>query len=125
MPYEVFYDEKDKIVMLRASGKVLQQEHDDAHRQAFQLAGEKKSLMIFVDLQDIDTSKTSTQECFNFGQFLAEKNIDRATRIAVVMPKDLDSGEDVNFVTSVATNRGRNIRQFATPEEAKNWLLKP
>ena len=124
MPYEVSYDEKDEIILLRASGKVTQQEHYDAHHKAFRLSGENKSSMMLVNLQDIDTSKTSTQDCFDFGQFLAEADIDPSTHIAVLMPKDLDSGNDVQFVTTVATNRGRNIRRFETSEEAKKWLLK-
>lgn len=125
MPYEVSYDEKDEIVLLRGFDKVTQQEHYDAHHKAFQLCGENKSSMMLVNLQDIDTSKTSTQDCFDFGQFLAEADITPSFRIAVLMPKNLDSGQDVHFVTTVATNRGRNIRRFQTPEEAKNWLLKP
>ncbi len=125
MPYEVSYDENDKIVLMRASGKVIHEEHCVARQKAAQLLRENKCLMVLVNLLDLDTERSSTQDCFDFGQSLAEEDIDPETRLAVVVPEDIDSGKDVHFAATVAANRGRFLWQFKTVEEAKKWLLKP
>jgi len=124
MPHEVSYDEKDNIVLMHAFGKVSPEEHIVARQKAAQLCREKKCLRVLADLQDLDTEKSSTQDCFEFGQAIAEEDLDPETRLAVVIPKDLDSSQDVHFVTTVSANRGRSIWLFRTIEEAKNWLLK-
>jgi hypothetical protein len=125
MPHEVSYDENDKIVLMRAFGKVSPEEHIVARQQAAQLCREKKCLKVLGDLRDLDTEKSSTQDCFEFGESIVLEDIDPDTRLAIVVPRDLDSSQDVQFVSTVASNRGRFLWQFKTVEEAKKWLLKP
>lgn len=125
MPHEVSYDEKDEIVLMRAFGKVSPEEHIVARKEAARLCREKKCLKVLGDMRDLDTEKSSTQDCFDFGESIALEDIDPETRLAVVVPKDLNSGQDVQFVSTVAANRGRFLWQFKTIEEAKEWLLKP
>jgi hypothetical protein len=123
MPYEVSFDKHDKIVFLRASGLVTHEEHEAARRQAAQLCRENKCLRILADLQELDTEKSSTLNCFDYGEALAQENIPHLTRIAIVLPTDLDSSMDIQFVSTVSANRGRPTLQFKTIEEAKQWLL--
>jgi hypothetical protein len=125
MPYEVSFDEKDKIVLLRASGLVTHEEHEAARRQAAQLCRENECSKIMADLQELDTEKSSTLDCFDYGKSLAQEKIPLSTRIAIVLPTDPDSIKDIQFVTIVAENRGRGTLQFKTVEEAKQWLLRP
>jgi len=123
MPYEVSFDEQDEIVQLRAFGLVTHEEHDAARRQAAQLCRENKSSKILSDLRELDTEKSSTLNCFDYGEALAQENIPHSTRIAIVLPTDPDSTKDIQFVATVAANRGRVPLQFKTVEEAKQWLL--
>jgi hypothetical protein len=123
MPYEVSFDEQDEIVLLRASGLVTHEEHTAARRQAAQLCRENKSSKILADLRKLDTEKSSTLNCFDYGESLAQENISLSTLIAIVLPTDLGSSEDIEFVATVAANRGRAPLLFKTIEEAKQWLL--
>jgi hypothetical protein len=122
MPYEVSYDKEDNIVLLRAFGMVTHEEHEAARRQAAQLCRENECTRILANLLELDTKKSSTQNCLDYGEALAKENISFSTCIAVVLPTDLDSNKDIQFVTTVAANRGRPTFQFKTVEEAKEWL---
>jgi hypothetical protein len=122
MPYEVSFDEQDKIVLLRASGLVTHKEHTAVRQQAAQLCRERKSSKVLSDLREFDTEKSLTQDCFDYGESLAQE-IPPSIRIAIVLPIDRDSSEDIEFVSTVATNRGRPPSLFKTIEEAKQWLL--
>lgn len=76
------------------------------------------------DLHKLDTEKSSTTECFEFGEALAQGDIATATRIAHVLPKDNPkSVKDVRFTATVDANRGRITGLFKTIDEAKQWLL--
>lgn len=123
MPYEVSYNEKNKIVLMQAFGMVTHDEHCAARRQAAQLCRENKCTRIVADLRKLDTEKSSTQDCFDFGKSIVKENVPLSTRMAVVLPIDLDSIKDVQFSATVAANRGRPIVQFKTMKEAKKWLL--
>jgi hypothetical protein len=122
MPYEVSFDEQDKIVLLRASGLVTHEEHTAARRQAAQLCRERKCSRVLSDLRELDTEKSSTLNCFDYGESLAQE-VPPSIRIAIVLPTDLDSSEDIEFVSNVAANRGRPTLLVRTIEEAKQWLL--
>jgi hypothetical protein len=122
MPYEVSYDKEDNIVLLRAFGTVTHEEHEAARRQAVQLCSENGCTRILADLLELDTKKSSTQNCFDYGEALAQENISYSTCIAIVLPTDINSIEDIQFATTVAANRGRPTFRFKTVEEAKQWL---
>ena len=122
MPYEVFFDEQDKIVRLRATGLVTHEEHIAARQQAAQLRRERKSSKVLSDLRELDTEKSSTLNCFDYAESLAQET-PPSVRIAIVLPTDPHSSEDIEFVATVAANRGRAPLLFKTVEEAKQWLL--
>ena len=123
MPYEISFDQKDNIVIARVFGMATHDEHHSAQEEAFILCNEKNCSGILVDLHDLDTAKSDSVTCFDSGEFVAKAPIPLATRIAHVMPANQKSRKNVEFVLTVAANRGRYSGQFKTFEEAKNWLL--
>ncbi len=124
MPYKVSYDEENRIVLVRVFGKATHEEHLSAQREAFRLCRENNCSRMLVDLLKLNTEKSSTPGCFDFGESLARGDISPATRIAHVLPKDdSKSIEDVRFTATVAANRGRITGLFDSIEQAKQWLL--
>jgi hypothetical protein len=123
MPYEVSYDEQNNTVLVQVSGKATHEEHLSARKEAFRLCKENHCSAILVDLLNLDTEKSSTPGCFEFGEALAQGNVSPSTRIANVLPKEPKSADDVKFITTVATNRGRITASFDSIEQAKQWLL--
>jgi hypothetical protein len=123
MPYEVSFDAEEGIVMVRVFGAATHEEHRSAQKEAFRLCDENRSLKILADFRDLDTSKSTTANCYDSGEFLAEAHKNPLTRIANILPGDNHAMLDVQFVATVAGNRGRISEQFVTVEEAKQWLL--
>lgn len=123
MPYKVSYDEQNNIVLVQVSGKATHEEHLSARKEAFRLCRKNDCSAILVDLLNLDTEKSSTTGCFEFGEALAHGDISPTTHIAHVLPNDLKSVEDVKFTATVAANRGRITASFDSAEQAKQWLL--
>jgi hypothetical protein len=124
MPYKVSHDEKDNIVLVKVSGKATHQEHISAQIDACRLCREKNCQSMLVDLLELNTEKSTTMSCYNFGEILALADVSPSTRIAHVLPKDdRKSIADVKFTAIVAANRGRIADVFSSIEKAKQWLL--
>lgn len=121
MPYNVSYDNNDKIVIVRISNIATIDDHFAARDKAFHLCKENKSSLILVDLRDMTFNDMTTLDCFTFGESFAKPFI--GLRIAHIMPKDAKSRSDVRFASTVESNRGNLTGEFETFEEAKKWLL--
>jgi hypothetical protein len=118
--YKVFFDEKNRVVMVRVFGEATHKVHCAALEEAAQMCGEKNCLKILVDLRDLNTVKSSTMQCYSFGEALAEKL--RGLCLALVLPRGTKSSEDVRFASTVGANRGVVTGEFQDMDDALAWL---
>ena len=125
MPFQVTFDKDNKIVIVKVSDKATKKEHYSALEKALQLCYKKKIKKLLVNLKNLDTKGiVSTVGAFKFGKTLATDNRLKGVFLAHVLPILPDSSEDIDFISTVASNRGVITKNFASLEEAKNWLLK-
>jgi hypothetical protein len=122
MPYKVSFDETDRIIKVQVFGLAAHADHCAARDEAWKFCRENECPRILVDLRKLNTERSSTVDCFSFGQSLAQSS--PGVRFALVMPKQAKSKQDVKFTTTVEANRGVQVQTFDTIEEARKWLLK-
>ena len=123
MPYVVETDRDNQTIIARVSGRATHDEHRAAREKAAQSCFDNGFKRLLVDLRNVDTTGVSTPEStFEFGELLAGDARLKNIRIAHLMPKQLLSRIDVDFVASIAEIRGKTTGRFATPEDAMQWL---
>jgi hypothetical protein len=122
MPYNVTLDEGEGIISVVLSAKLTHADHCSVLEEVLQAHQATGSSRVLVDMRDLDTTLSSTVDCFSFGESLA-KTVPCA-RIAHVAPLDAKSRKDVAFTSTVETNRGIICAHFENVDEAKRWLLK-
>jgi hypothetical protein len=119
--WKVTFDEEAGSVVVRVAGKAAHADHEAAREEAVRLCREKKCPRLLVDLRDLTTTRSSTLDCYSFGESLAKTQ--PSLRIAHVLPTDARSANDVRFTSNVAANRGKLTGEFNSIEEARQWLL--
>jgi hypothetical protein len=124
MPVQVTFDTNDKIVIVKISDKASMDEHHAALEKSLQLCYKKKIKRLLVDLKDVDTKGiVTTASAFKFGKILATDNRLKGVFLAHVLPILPNSSEDIDFISTVASNRGVITKNFTSLEDAKSWLL--
>jgi len=124
MPYEVTADEANKIILVRVWGFATNNDHLNARSEAAKLCGKHQCNNLLIDLKDLKTGKGVTlMSSFRFGETLIKGALPFDTRIAHVMPNDPDAHRAALYATTVAQKQGGAVKDFDTPEEARQWLL--
>ncbi|UCE59245.1 MAG: hypothetical protein JSU63_17595 [Phycisphaerales bacterium] len=121
MPYNVDFDETDRIVIVQVSGAASRDDHHRARDEAWRLCRENGCSKALIDLRELNTSRASTLSCFTFGESVSQTAPN--VRLAHVLPTDVKSKNDVKFTSTVEANRGLATGEFDSIEEAKRWLL--
>jgi hypothetical protein len=120
MPLDVRF-EGEGFVRVSVSSPCAKEDHYAALERAVQLCVNHDCSRILVDLRNLNTGTYSAGGCFSFGKKTAQYS--KPFRIAHVLPRDPKSRKDVEFTSTVESNRGKDTREFDTVEQAKNWLL--
>ncbi len=123
MPFDVSFDAEMRIVTVRVYGSATREDHYAALRQSQQLCAQHGCRGVLVDLRELDASGVTTLGCFSFGESMATSKESRGIRFANVLPEEVQSARNINFVSTVASNRGALTQEFTTIEDAKTWLL--
>ncbi len=124
MPYEVAVDEVNKIILVRVWGYATNNDHLNARSEAAKLCDKHQCKNLLIDLKDLKTGKGVTLiSSFRFGETLIKGVLPLDTRIAHVMPIDPDAHRAVLYAMTVAQKQGGAVKDFDTPEEARQWLL--
>ncbi|UCG51509.1 MAG: hypothetical protein JSW58_15195 [Candidatus Latescibacterota bacterium] len=121
MPYEIRVIDDEEIVSVRLSGRVEVAEHVDARRDTLRLCEEKETIKILVDLVDL-TSSMATFEAYDFGSTFGTDGATVPIIMAVVLPRDPRVRKDVQFIITVARNRGSQVDEFDDEDKAREWL---
>jgi len=124
MPYEINIDEKNEIINVRLWGLATRGDHITARNEAAKLCNNRKFKKLLINLIDLKTGKgISTMGCYRFGESLTQGILPTDIQIAHVMPSDEEANRAVELTVSVAQNRGGMVKDFATPGQARTWLL--
>ncbi|MCK5842003.1 MAG: hypothetical protein KAH31_07540 [Candidatus Sabulitectum sp.] len=121
MEYSVVFSEEDAIVQVTILSRATEKDHFAAMNEVFKLCREHSCSSILVDLREMNSQAFSTFECFTFGKIFAERS--PHFWLAHVLPADSETRNDVKFTSTVEANRGKSTGEFATVEEARQWLL--
>jgi hypothetical protein len=122
MPYEISYDQQDNMVKIHFSCDDAKQEHYLALEEACELCSKHHCKKLLIDLRELKKEITSRKEigCFDFGESVAMKMF--GFKIAHVLPKVASEMRDIEFISTVESNRGVNSQEFFTVEDALKWL---
>jgi hypothetical protein len=121
MRYTVSFDQNDKLVILQISSTASFEDCCTARDEALRLCNEQQCSRLLVDARLLKNNRPSPADCYYFGESLSYTKL--LIYIAHVMPTDVTIHEDIQFISTVAKNRGVISKNFATIDEAKTWLL--
>jgi hypothetical protein len=125
VPYEISFSGPDEIIQIRVWGLVTKDEYDAVLKRVRLLRVQQSCKRFLANASEIRTRGIiSTTAAFNFGVNLARGAADGDIRVALVLPTDLPSIIDVQFVAGVAARHGLLIDAFPTPEDARAWLIR-
>ena len=118
MPEEVTVIEDLQIIKVDSYGDVTAEDLKESLEAVVRIRQERGFTRVFVDATK-ETSLPDTFSAFKFGERMA--NAIRGLRVAVVGSKML--AKDLEFIQTVAQNRGGIIQVFDTKEDALAWLM--
>lgn len=124
MPYEIVTNEEDCILVARIWGKASIEEHVFVHNSVAEACVSKGLKRLLVDLSEVDMKGLMTAESRSeFGKDLADDERFKGVAMANILPKDFTSCLDIKFLGAMAASAGKEIGEFTTFDEAKEWLM--
>jgi hypothetical protein len=125
MAYQVSFDALEHMVVAQVWNTVSREELIAISPVASVLCRQTSCKKYLINLRDaVVPAISSTICCLDFGESIAGTNLPSGIQIALVLPADDNSAEDILFAMDVAMNRGRALVAFATQTEARNWLTR-
>ena len=119
MPETVTVLEDQGIIEVRSFGEVSAEDWQKSVDVVMELVRSRGITKILVDSLSL-VSMPKTWMLYEFGNLLATPHFPPSVRIAAVIQGPLR--EDLEFIETVATNRGRRMRIFDSMDEATAWL---
>lgn len=120
MPYEVSHIAEDGYLRIVHRGAGDPAEYRSAHLHLAELLAAHKLTKLLVDVREV-TNKIPVSSLFWLISSLPDIFPTRC-RISIIVNPGVQT--DAGFVENVAQNRGLDLRNFHTHEEALEWLLK-
>ena len=122
MPYKIDVMRKKRVVRLAFFGDSDSEEHKQSRQEAAKLCHKKGFTRVLVDLTEQKSLMSgSTIDLFEFGAGFKDDPYPENTKIAAV--NESDPKPDVDFVVTVASNRGITTQLFNNTDKALAWLL--
>ena len=118
MPEEVTVLEDLQIIKVDSYGDVTAADLKESLEAVVRIRQERGITRVFVDATK-ETSLPDTFSAFEFGKSMAHAI--QGLRVAVVGSKML--AKDLEFIKTVAQNRGGIIQVFDTKDDAFAWLM--
>jgi len=119
MPETVTILEDQGIIEVRSFGDVSAEDWQESVDTVMELVRDRGMTKVLVDSLDL-VSMPRTWTLYEFGNLLAATKFPASVRIAAAIQGPLR--EDLKFVETVATNRGRQMKVFGAIDEAIAWL---
>jgi hypothetical protein len=121
VPHRIQFIDDEEILSVSISGSVELAEHMEVRREALRLCEKRGIGKILVDLEDL-TGSMETLEAYDFGSTFRDDGAPVNVILAVLLPSDPRIRKDVQFITTVARNRGLQIDGFDNRDKAQDWL---
>jgi len=122
MNWKVQFNEKFRMVILTYSGFTSVNDLYDSTISVIDLTNSKGAYKILVDSRNVLTDSTRA-DIFKFPSELYSKlGMNRATRIAIMEPKDLDAQNIAYFYELAAKNLGWEAKIHDDRKQAVQWL---
>ena len=114
MPEEVTYEPHDKLIRVRAWGVDPIEDWIASKEMVVQLHDTHGVFQLLVDVSELETAPPIL-DIFDFGQAWPH-----TIRAAILFGEK--TNKDLQFVETVAVNRGKQMRIFYDEDEALLWL---
>jgi hypothetical protein len=122
MPWSVNFNPSLGIIEEVFYGLVTASELTEATSQRISLQKETSITKILNDVSDIKL-EASVIDILNFpDKQYPEENVDRKTRMALILPKCNKARNMAEFFMTASLNRGWTVRPFEERQSALNWL---
>ena len=122
MPYNITFDPQSDVITLTFTGDISGKDLSEAASECIALQKQTRVLRFLVEVNGWEVG-ASFVEIYKlaYEQYAAEE-LQRLSRIAVVLPTSLSGQAAANFYETVCQNAGWNAQVFASREEAIGWL---
>ena len=122
MPWSVNFNPSLGIIEEVFYGLVTASELTEATSQRISLQKETSITKILNDVSDIKL-EASVIDILNFpDKQYPEENVDRKTRMALILPKCNKARNMAEFFMTASLNRGWTVRPFEERQSALDWL---
>ena len=108
------------IVEAKNIGQVSEDELKMVTSQAFDLGKVNNSILFLVNSSELD--EIPLIDLYFLPNLYNELGFDRRSKIAHLLPKNIDAAENAQFYEDVLINRGWQVKSFTDREEAIIWL---
>lgn len=119
MPEKIDLISKSGIIYITSYGEVTEEDLISSLETIIKISENKDFLKVLVDARE-QSSLPSPITLFKFSQKLSESF--RHIKHAIVVSDS--TPEDINFIETVAVNRGSNMQIFNSIDAAVSWLNK-
>ena len=122
MPYQVIHDAGPDIATVTFTGVITRADLQGATAEAAALQRQKKTINFVIDANgwDVSASLFDIYELVE-NQYWREQ-IDRRSRIAVILPTSASAADAARFYETVCVNRGWIATVFPDRQSAVKWL---
>jgi hypothetical protein len=121
MNWTIEYLEKDKIVAAKVNGIMDWDEHKKFAEELYPFAHKKGSHRILIDFREMIPDFTVLQ-IDDLPKMLANLGVESDLRIAAIHDPSSSKAGEFTFFKNVATITSLHVEQFASREEAIQWL---
>jgi hypothetical protein len=122
MSYEIRVIEGDVVELSFAAVSAIE-EHERARDEVADLCRQKGLTKVLVDMSERSSVMGgATMDLFGFGESFVKGKFPRSASIAVVGKPVAEPDDDLEFVVTVARNRGFAIELFHAVDDALRWL---
>jgi len=124
MPQRVTIREDLQIIQVDSWGDVTVEDVELSRKAVFKITEERGLSEVFIDATK-ETSCPSTFPIFEFGSRLATAALGSpGTRFAMATsPETHQTHHEIEFLETVAVNRGAQYKVFDSAEAALSWLI--
>ncbi len=110
------------IIECTVVGPLTADEFNESAARGIALAREKGTNLFLVDDSRLEKA-VKTSEVYKMPRFYADLNIDRGTKMAIILPTSPDAKKEVQFYETVCRNHGWNVAAFEQRQDALDWLM--
>ena len=122
MAYDLRIIKNKKIIEIRNSGEITNEDMITETQEVIKLQHEKNIVLILTEFVSVKVD-ASLSDVFQFPEMYEQMGMDRKTRIAVLVSEIEVNNEELDFYETICINRGWTIKIFIDKKEAIEWLL--